>query len=341
VAQNTDLLFSTSDWVEICRTTDEWEAKLIQAALGSQQMRCRPDYKRDSERQRQIILFVAPEDQIEALEIVSRTGLAVTNNEYENQRGHEASNSHAERNQDFELEDKLPKATPTAVKEITIAEREGIGKIVHHVEQGYELQVGAEPYYMVEEGCWEEFTDFSAQRQEFSILIRHEYPTLFRWLKQGKLMAEFIRLVESTYREVRPPRRRNRKQSTSASANDPDSTGATDALISNLAKFSLWVSLVSLVGVILHLPWYASLTLALLAAATGFVAKYRIDISNGTLNGSLIALLAIIIACIVIAITWTQHQSSQRELLNLRSAHLSPPTSSGVDADPELDPTFL
>ncbi|RKU15279.1 hypothetical protein C6501_06925, partial [Candidatus Poribacteria bacterium] len=32
----------TSDWVEIYRTGDEWEVKLIQATLGAQQIRCRP-----------------------------------------------------------------------------------------------------------------------------------------------------------------------------------------------------------------------------------------------------------------------------------------------------------
>ena len=334
MAQNNDLLFSTDDWIEIYRTTDEWEAKLIQATLGNQQIRCRPEYKRDPGGQRQIILFIAPDDQVESLEIVSRAGLAITNEEYENRHGEDESDTPLARALNASESD-LPKATPTSVEAITIAEREGIGKIVHHVGQGYELQVGPEPYGMVEEGRWEEFTDFSAQRQEFSILIRHEHPTLFQWLRQEKLMAEFIRLVESTYREVPPPRPRNRQRTTSASAN----AGAADAQISSLAKFSLWVALVSLAGVIIHLPWYASLILALVAAGTGFVAKYQINVSNGTLKGSLIALLAVIIACIVIAIAWKQHRSSRPESSDLQSAFLR--ASSRVDTHPEVDLTFV
>ncbi|MCZ6680111.1 MAG: hypothetical protein O7E52_23010 [Candidatus Poribacteria bacterium] len=320
MAQDTDLLFNTPDWVEVYRTTDEWESNLIQTMLSNQQIRCRPEHTRGDGGQRQIILFVDPEDQVAALEIVSQIGLAVTDDEYEKRR--EASGNQVERDYDFQSESELPQATPASVEAIMIAEREGIGKIAHHVGRGYELQVGPVPYYMVEEDRWEEFTDFSAQRQEFSILLHHEYPNLSQWLKQGKLMAEFIHLVESTYRDVAPPRPRNQRRTPSSSPN-PDTT---DARISNLAKFSLWVSLVSLAGVLIDLPWYASLTLSLLAAATGFVAKYRIDASGGSLKGSVIAFLAIIIACIVIAITWKQHQSSQPEPSDLRVAHLLPPT---------------
>ena len=305
MAQNNDLLFNTDDWVEIYRTTDEWESNLIQTMLGNEQIRCRPEYIRNADRQRQIILFVDPEALVEALEIVSRTGLALTNEEYENQHGGDEGNPHLERAAGTSESD-LPQETPTADKAIIIAEREGIGKIAHHVGQGYELQVGEAPYYMVEEDRWEEFTDFSAQRQEFSILMRHEYPNLFQWLRQDKLFAEFIHLVESTYRDVPPSRPQNQRRTES----DSENAGTADAKTSDFAKFGLWVSLVSLLGVIVHLPWYASTILALLAAVTGCIAKLQIDRSNGTLRGNLIAFLAIIIACVVIAIAWKQRQSS-------------------------------
>ncbi len=317
MAQNNDLLFSTNDWVEIYRTTDEWESNLIQTTLGNEQIRCRPEYTRNADRQRQIILFVDTEDRVDALEIVSRTGLAITHGEYENQHADDESDPHLERAARTSESD-LPQATPTSAKTTIIAEREGIGKIAHHVGQGYELQVGAAPYYMVEEDRWEEFTDFSAQRQEFSILIRHEYPNLFQWLRREQLFAEFIRLVESTYRDVPPSPPHNQQQTESTSGN----ASAADAQINRLAKFSLWVSLVSLLGVIVHLPWYASLILALLAAITGCVAKFQIDRSNGTLKGNLIAFLAIVIACIVITMAWKQRQPSQSEPSDLQSAFL-------------------
>ena len=317
MAQNNDLLFSTDDWVEICRTTDEWESNLIQTMLGNKQIRCRPEYIRNADRQRQIILFVDPEDLVDALEVVSKTGLAITNEEYENQHTDGESDPDLERDSRTSESD-LPQPTPTAGPATIIAEREGIGKIAHHAGRGYELQVGPAPYYMVEEARWEEFTDFSAQRQEFSILIRHEYPNLSQWLRQEKLFAEFTHLVEATYRDVPPARPGNRQQTESAS----DNAGAVEAQVNRLAKFGLWVSLVSLLGVIVQLPWYACLILALLAAITGCIAKYQIDRSNGTLKGNLIAFLAIIIACIVIAIAWTQRQPSLPESSDLQSAFL-------------------
>ena len=315
--QNNDILFSTDDWVEIYRTTDEWESNLIQTMLGNKQIRCRPEYIRNADRQRQIILFVDPEDLVDALEIVSKTGLAITNEEYENQHGTDENNLDLERAAKTS-ESELPQETPTTGEATVIAEREGIGKIAHYAGRGYELQVGAAPYYMVAEDRWEEFIDFSAQRQEFSILIRHEYPNLSQWLRQENLLPEFIRLVESTYRDVPPSQPHNQQQTES----DSENTSAADTQINRLAKFSLWVSLVALLGVIVHLPWYASLLLALLAAITGCVAKFQIDRSNGTLKGNLIAFLAIVIACVVIAMAWKQRQPTQSEPSDLQSAFL-------------------
>ena len=317
MAQNNDLLFSTDDWVEIYRTADEWESNLIQTMLSNKQIRCRPDYTRNADRQRQIILSVHPDDRVDALEIVSQTGLAITNEEYENQYTDGESDPNLERDARSSESD-LSQPTSTTGTATVIAEREGIGKIAHHVGRGYELQVGPPPYYMVEEDRWEEFTDFSAQRQEFSILIRHEYPDLSQWLRREKRFAEFTHLVEATYRDVPPARPDNQQQTESAS----DNAGAVEVQINRFAKFGLWVSLVSLLGVIVQLPWYASLILALLAAVTGCIAKYQIDRSNGTLKGNLIAFLAIIIACIVIAIAWTQRQPSLPESSDLQSAFL-------------------
>ena len=85
-----------------------------------------------------------------------------------------------------------------------MAERESIGSVVYVAGQGYEIRVGPEPYVTVPESDWEEFTDFSAQRQEFVILLRHEYPDLFEWIQEEKLLAEFIRLIEMTYQEGAP-----------------------------------------------------------------------------------------------------------------------------------------
>ena len=311
MANHSDQLFSTDNWVEIYRTTDEWEVKLIQATLGNQQIRCRPDYNR---KERQTTLFVAPEHQVEALELVSRIGLAITDNQDAAQELEEDEAGRRTAHHPAAEDIKIPKATPTALEKITVAEREGIGAIVHYIGQGYELHVGPEPYNIVDEDRWEEFTDFSAQRHEFSILLKHEHPELFQWLKYEKLMGEFIRLVESTYRDVPPPRRRrDHHVSQSVASHAELSTNAADAKVCPIAKLSLWFSLASLLAVILQLPWYASIALSLLAIGAALVGKYRIDASRGGLKGKPIALIAIIIACIVVVITWQQYQSSPAE----------------------------
>ena len=293
-----DLLFGTSDWIEIYRTTDEWESKLVQTTLGNQHIRCRPTYDRSSDGKRQIILSVSHEDQIEALEVVSNINLVIAD---EGSAAHEESKDYQHNHHELRQESEPPKAAPTAFEEITIAEREGIGRIVHCLGRGYELQVGPEPYGIVEENRWEEFIDLSAQRQEFSMLLRHEYPYLFQWLKAQKLMPEFIRLVESTYREVPPPRRRNQRRKAAASQ---DTIGPAEARrrISFFAKFSLVIALISLLTVIFQFRWYAWFGLSLLAIITGIRAIFHINSSGNALKGGTIAIVAVIIACFAIAL---------------------------------------
>ncbi|MBT5711528.1 hypothetical protein HOI71_10830, partial [Candidatus Poribacteria bacterium] len=92
------------------------------------------------------------------------------------------------------------RATPTDLPRTTIAAKDGLGEIVHVEGFGFELGVGPEPHYVVPQEDWEEFTDFSAQRQEFSILLEKEYERLYAWLRGEKRFGEFLRLVESTYR---------------------------------------------------------------------------------------------------------------------------------------------
>jgi hypothetical protein len=311
-------LFSTSDWVEICRTTDEWESKLVQTTLGNQHIRCRPTYDRDSDGKRQIVLSVSREDQIDALEVVSNIDLVLAD---EASPAHEETVVFEDNHRDFRQENEPPKAAPTALEEVTIAEREGIGRIIHYLGRGYELQVGPDPYGIVEENRWEEFIDLSAQRQEFSMLLRHEYLHLFQWLRGQKLMSEFIRLVESTYREVPPPRHRNRQRNTTSS---PDTSSFAEAAvrISPFALVSLGLALISLLTVFFHFQWYAAFGLSLLAVITGIVAKHHINSSDGALKGGLIAILAVIIACIAILIALKPSKSSDSEVSNRQSTLL-------------------
>ena len=283
----------TPEWIEIHRTSDEWEVKLIQATLSAQQIRCRPIELRE---ERQTALLVAPEHEVEAMELVSRIGVAVTDNEMATQ-SEERAEALKQRDMTVAQENTIQDAALDDSSEITMAAREGIGSVVYMAGKGYELRVGPEPYVTVSENDWEEFTDFSAQRQEFVILLRHEYPDLFEWIQDGKLLAEFIRLIEMTYQEGAPmlPHR---------------SRGATDTEASDappyhpLAQLSLTVAVISLIAVLFQIPWQVNLVLAVIAVASAIIAKYQIDVSDGASTGVPMALSAIVLACLVVVFAW-------------------------------------
>ena len=171
-------------WVEVHCTDDAWEAQLIKTLLHGQEIPCRPDH------QSKIRIYVEPENETQAREVVSQVGVVI------------AEHQSMEPEPTSAIEDFTPlKAPPTDLGDIILAEKPGVGKVIHHLNQGFELQVGPGPYHIIREDLWEEFTDFSAQRQEFVILLRHEYPELLKWLNGQRLLPEFIRLIQSTYQD--------------------------------------------------------------------------------------------------------------------------------------------
>ena len=287
----------TNEWVEIHRTDDEWEVKLVQASLSAQQIRCRPI---ELKEERQTVLLVAPEHEVEAMELVSRIGVAVTDNEMATQ-SEEAAEALKQRDMTVVQEDTTRQTDSDDSTELLFAEREGIGSVVYVAGHGYEIRVGPEPYVTVPEKDWEEFTDFSAQRQEFVILLRHEYPDLFEWIQEGKLLAEFIRLIEMTYQEGAPtlPHR-------SSAATDAEEFDATP--YHPLAQLSLTVAVISLIAVLFQVPWQVNLVLAVIAVASAVAAKYQIDVSDGASTGVPMALGAIVLACLVVVFAWWLEQ---------------------------------
>ncbi len=283
----------TPDWVEIHRTSDEWEVKLIQASLSAQQIRCRPI---ELKKERQTVLLVAPEHEETAMELISRIDAIVTDNEMAAQ-SEETAEALKQRDMTVVQEDTHQQTDPGDSTELVYAEREGIGSVIYVPDQGYELRVGPEPYITVPENDWEEFTDFSAQRQEFVILLRHEYPDLFEWIQEGKHLAEFIRLIEMTYQEGAPtlPHR-------SRGTTDADEFDATP--YHPLAQLSLTVAVISLIAVLFQIPWQVNLVLAVVAVASAVAAKHQIDISDGKSTGVPMALSAIVLACLVVVFAW-------------------------------------
>lgn len=284
----------TADWVEIHRTNDEWEIKLVQATLSAQQIRCRPIQLK---QERQTVLLVAPEHEMEAMELVSRIDVAVADNEM-SMRSEQTAEALKQRDMAAVENETQQQLVSNDSRELLIAAREGVGSVVHVAEHGYELRVGPEPYVTVPENDWEEFTDFSAQRQEFVILLRHEYPELFEWIQEGKLLAEFIRLIELTYQEGAPIPVSHR-HGDGSDAEDLDATPYHP-----FAQLSLTVAVFSLIAVLFQVPWSVNLVMAVVAVALAVVAKYRIDTSEGESTGIPMALSGIVLACLVVVFAW-------------------------------------
>ena len=289
-----EAISSTPEWVEIHRTNDEWEVRLIQATLSAQQIRCRPV---ELKQERQTALLVEPEDQVTAMELISRIDAIVTDNEMAT-KSEEAAAVFKKRDMTVVQEERTQAADVGDSAELLLAEREGVGSVVYVAERGYEIRVGPEPYVTIPESDWEEFTDFSAQRQEFVILLRHEYPELFEWIQEGRLLAEFIRLIEMTYQDGAPipvPHRHS------------DATDAEefDAIPYHpLAQLSLTVAVVSVIAVLFQVPWAVNLVLAVVTVGSAVAAKYQIDTSDGKSTGIPMALGAIVLACLVVVFAW-------------------------------------
>lgn len=284
----------TNEWIEIHRTSDEWEANLIQTTLNAQQIRCRPI---ELKEEGQTALLVDPENEVEAMELVSRIGVAVTDNEMVAQ-SEETAEALKQRDMTVVQDDTTQDSDPGDSSEVTMAARDGIGSVVYVTGKGYEIRVGPEPYVTVPESDWEEFTDFSAQRQEFVILLRHEYPALFEWIQEEKLLAEFIRLIEMTYQEGAPTPI-SRGNSNVADAEELDTTPYHP-----LAQLSLTVAVVSLIAVLFQVPWTVNLVLAVATIVSAVVAKSQIDASEGKSTGIPMALSAMVLACLVVLFAW-------------------------------------
>lgn len=300
----------TANWVEVYRTNDEWEIKLVQATLGAQQIRCRPVQLK---QERQTAMYVAPEHEVTALELVSRIDVAIANTELETQSEEQAAalnqrdiDAITQENQQLHITDS---------GETLLAHREDIGSVVYVAEQGFELRVGPVPYTTIAEKDWDEFTDYSAQRQEFIILLQHEYPTLYEWIQQEKLLHEFIRLIEMTYQDGAPVFVPKHQYS------DVPDTEDTDTIPYNsYALLSITAASISLITVLFSVPWEINLVLAMVAVLSGVIALFRIRmqaerVADGEKTvGSSMAVCAIVFACLVVVFAWWLDQRPEPDV---------------------------
>ncbi|RKU26917.1 hypothetical protein C6497_12795 [Candidatus Poribacteria bacterium] len=298
----------TSNWIEIYRTADEWEVKLILATLAAQQIRCRPIQVK---KQRQTVLFVPPEHEVTAMELVSRIDVAIADNEVTMQ-----SKETAEALQQRDMA-AVPEENPqltTESGETLLAHREDIGSVVHVEGQGYELRVGPEPYITVSDNDWEEFTDFSAQRQEFVMLLRHEYPALYDWIQDEKLLSEFTRLIEMTYQDGSPIPVTHR-QYTESMDDEMDGTP-----FNGFAQLSITVAVISLLAVLFRVPWQANAVLAVVVVLSAIIAFFQIrmhaerNIEGEKPSGNILAFSAIILSCLVVLFSWWLDQRPEPDV---------------------------
>lgn len=190
MSSDQNLSKATGGWTVIHRTSDEWEISLLHAAFARERIPHRIVEEGEKGRRVQRAVTVPVEVEEEAVEVLLRV-MEIVQTPPLSERSSEPTDETAS----FAV-----RAVATDVPLRLIAEREGIGSIVHVEGHGYELCVGPEPYFIVPDERWEEFTDFSAQRQEFAILLEKEFPSLYRWLRKEKKFGEFLKLVESTYR---------------------------------------------------------------------------------------------------------------------------------------------
>lgn len=298
----------TSNWIEIYRTADEWEIKLIIATLTAQQIRCRPIQLK---QERQTALFVAPEHEVSALELVSRIDVAITDNEVTMQSGDRAE---ALKQRDMAAVTEENQQLTTESGETILSQREDIGSVVYVEKRGYELRVGPEPYITIAETDWEEFTDFSAQRQEFGMLLRHEYPSLYDWIQEEKLLAEFTRLIEMTYQDGSPIPLPTRQYTDISDGEELDTTP-----YNGFAQLSLTVAVISLLTVLFRVPWQVNSVLAIVVVLSGVIAFFQIrmqaerDIEGEKTGGNMMAFGAIVLACLVVVFSWWLDQRPEPE----------------------------
>lgn len=298
----------TSNWIEIYRTADEWEVKLILATLAAQQIRCRPIQVK---KQRQTALFVAPEHEVTAMELVSRIDVAIADNEMVMQ-SKEKAEALKQRDMTAVVEDNPQVETESG--ETILALREDIGSVVHVDGQGYELRVGPEPYITISDNDWEEFTDFSAQRQEFVMLLRHEYPALYDWIQDEKLLSEFTRLIEMTYQDGTPIPVKQRQYTENTDDDEMDVTP-----FNGFAQLSITVAVISLLTVLFRVPWQVNAVLAVVVVLSAIIAFFQIrmhverNVDGEKPSVNMLAFSAIILSCLVILFSWWLDQRPEPE----------------------------
>ena len=163
-------------------------------------------------RNRQTVIFVPASKEKEAQMVINRTSIVISKKEemmaVEEERESRASQAKIE---DYGAEQPLAPEIELTSEPVLVAEKDDVGEIFYYeAEDTYELRLEMESYkaeHFMDAEAWEEFIDFSAQRQEFFILLKEKYPALADYLKENKMRPDFLKLIEYSYGKSQPPKK--------------------------------------------------------------------------------------------------------------------------------------
>ena len=210
-----------ADWKTVYTTTDRWEAELVRSALVNQNIRAiirteKLAHNISGKSEQRNTVSVHESKLKEAELVIRRTSMVIAKKdeiiaEQAEIEAKEDFNESKEESDTFDVNDIIvrPIGEP-----ILLAEKEGVGKIFFYEEKDtYELRLDMEFYkesHFMNGEEWDEFTNFSAQRQEFFILLKEKYPKLASLLKEKKMRPDFLKLIEYSYGKSQPPRKKEK-----------------------------------------------------------------------------------------------------------------------------------
>ena len=204
---------SKTNWIVVYTTTDAWESELVRSALITDGVRSSirsNEYTVDSAgKKRRKYDVIVPEDSVGNAQLVIERAAIIIENKEKIMGEQEKREAEIESGKQLE-ETTVPEVRPSPDSEAElIAEKDGVGKIFHYEPDDiYELRVEFEFYkdsHFMNAEDWDDFTNFSAQRQEFFILLKEKYPKLSFLIKENKKRADFIKLIEYSYGKSQPP----------------------------------------------------------------------------------------------------------------------------------------
>lgn len=199
------------NWTEVYKTTDLWEAEVIRAALLNESIRANVKSVKGAEKGTQENVVSVPGVKVsEARMVIDRTSVVIAKkDEIIAEQEQQETTPQASSNEVPEAVIAEPTSEP-----VVVAEKDDVGEILHYeAEDVYELRLTMEDYkatHRMSAEEWEDFIDFSAQRQEFFILLKERYPQLASYLKENKMRPNFLKMIEYSYGKSQPQKTKDK-----------------------------------------------------------------------------------------------------------------------------------